>query len=146
MCIGAVLWLVICVGTLAISLRDWDEKNFEYFRLFILGSTLYHAVSNIRGRMSFRRGDTKIHASILSYDQMNKVFGVCILLEILAMLGALLQIPVVTYPFTGMTFSIMVIISSYVGRMDHMTDSVKGEESTPLTDDSSAYSIINPVV
>ena len=119
---GIMVWLAVVLVCSYLSFRDWDEKNFAYFRVYISLSVLFHVVSNIFGMNAHKRGDINIDESILSHGQMNRVFQVSIFLEASILIATgVLGMPMVTYPGSGATFSIFVILSGYVGRMDYLT-------------------------
>ena len=136
---GIAFWIVIGIACFAMTYINWPEEAFKYFQPYVVLSSVWHIVSNIRGLRAHQKGEIRIDESIISHHVMNKVFGVCIFLEIVTSVCAAMGLPVLTYPATGMTFTICVIVMVYAGRMDSMNEdssgsSVEGEgqESSPL--------------
>ena len=96
----------------------------------------------IIGYRAHNRGDIQIDASIISHSNMNKVFGVCIVVELLSLMIATRGFPVFIYPGTGLTYTVMTIMMVFVGRMDFMqqaqannnnSSGAASDEATPLT-------------
>lgn len=130
--VGTILWMLLFVPCMALSLRDWETKRFAYFQVAIAASTAYSIICIYFGMVAHKNGDIRIDSSILSYDQMNNLFRVSILLTTLVLVcGGLFAYPMLLYPGTGLTYSVMVILVSYVGQMDFMTEGyVQVDEGT----------------
>lgn len=141
--IGTLFWLVVASYVGYKSEVNWDEEHFDTFRKFVGGSSLYQVIANVSGWIAHSRGAIKLDPSILSYQQMNRLFLVCIFLGLSGLVGTIVcGMPMVSYPASGATFSIFVIIGGYVGRMDFMTgDGVEGTEgeTQPLSTGEPKY-------
>jgi len=133
--IGSAFWVVMDIACFVLGYIKWEEAPFVYFRIFIGVSTVWHIIAMISGYRAHKRGDIQIDASIISPGDLNKLFGVCIFLDVVALMIAPTGLPVFTYAVTGMTFTVMTILMVFVGRMDFMQDSspVEGaaSETTP---------------
>jgi len=137
---GIAVWLIVGAACFAITLMNWTEKDFTYFRWYTAASTMYHIVAMIIGLMAHKKGDINIDASIISHANMNKVFGVCIVLELSSLMLASQGYPILTYPGTGFTYTVMTVLMIFVGRMDFMqkgantnSSGAASNETTPLT-------------
>jgi len=119
---AVVFWAVVALVTFLMTSSSWDTINFFYFRKFIALSAVNAFFSILLALVAHSKGDITIEASIASYDQMNKIFGVCLFMQFVCLFAAFRGHPVYQYPATGMTFTISVIINTYVGRMDFMNE------------------------
>lgn len=117
---GSIIWIILATATMLGTIKIWETDNFAYFRVYVGASTAWHIVSNIRLLLAHKKGDVKIDPSIGTSDEVNKTLLVAIILEVAAGLGAASKIPVLQYPGTGLTFSLLVIVSRYAGNMDFM--------------------------
>jgi hypothetical protein len=118
---------------------NWETKNFTYFRIFIGFSIFFHIVALMIGHRSLNDGSISIDASIASKEAMLRMFRVLIFLDVMSLTGGLLGKPILTYPLTGLTFSVMVIAITYVGRMDFMTAGYEPLATTPGGGASGGY-------
>ena len=118
--IGGAFCAVVGIACFVLGYIKWEEAPFVYFRIFIGVSTVWHIVAMNIGLNAHRNGVIQIDASIISSDNMNNTFVVCILLDVVALIIALTGLPVFTYALTGMTFTSMTILMVFVGRMDFM--------------------------
>ena len=139
--IGIAFWFIVGIACFCLTCINWEDAHFDYFRLYIGASTVYHTVAMIIGYRAHNRGDIQIDASIISHSNMNKVFGVCIVVELLSLMIATRGFPVFIYPGTGLTYTVMTIMMVFVGRMDFMqqaqannnSSGAASDEATPLT-------------
>jgi hypothetical protein len=136
---GIYFWIVVVIAIGYISLTNWETVRFSYFRTFIGISTVFHVVALIIGHRSFKHGSIAIDESIVSKETMLRMFKVLIGLDTISLVAsALLGKPILTYPGTGCTYTVMVIAMSFVGRMDFMTSEglsnsdLVGTERQPL--------------
>lgn len=149
--IGILFWAVVVLGCAYFTLKDWDEIHFDIFRVFIAVSILYQVIAITLAMVAHKRGDIHISKSILSHAKMNKLFLVSIFLDALGLIfNGVAKMPMVSYPATGLTFSVFVILGGYVGRMDYMTGSEEegggtDGETNPLAGDGSSpiYNAVN---
>ena len=125
--IGSAAWVVVEIYCFVHGYIKWEEEPFMYFRLFIGISTVWHVVAMIIGYRAHKRGEILIDESIISHEDMNKVFGLCIFLEVVALMIAPTGLPILAYPATGMTFTAMTILMVFVGRMNFMQASSPDE-------------------
>ena len=118
---GMCFWVVVGIACLFVGEANWETMHFDYFRDFIAVSTIVHIVALMIGHRSLKDGSISIDASIASKEAMLRMFKVLIFLDVMSLTGGLLGKPILTYPLTGLSFSVMVIAMTYVGRMDFMT-------------------------
>mmetsp|Transcript_6948 Transcript_6948/g.14769 ORF Transcript_6948/g.14769 Transcript_6948/m.14769 type:complete len:365 (-) Transcript_6948:540-1634(-) len=116
---------------------NWEQNNFEYFRKFITYSTAYQAVAMAVGLFHFCRKKINLDPSIISRTAMIRVFLLCIALNLLSLTLARSGMPIFQYPATGLTFTILSIITTFVGEMDfmpstHLTYALVGDESVRM--------------
>jgi len=126
---GVIFLIALNTATMMLMLRDWDNVPRPiFYKAYVAGSSIFHMISNFSCMRAHQKGVINIDENILKKDQTNRVFGVCIFLElVITVLAGLLKLPIQVYPGTGATFSLMVIVAGYVGRMDFMTDWSKRE-------------------
>lgn len=118
--IGTLVWVLISVGCFVITQKNWEEDNFESFRVYVAASTVYQTVALIIGHRAL--------TTTAAYQQGNdtaitltNVFKVLIVLDAGGLVfTGLAGLPIVTYPATGLTFTVTVIAMSFVGRSDLM--------------------------
>ena len=118
---GMCFLVVAGIACWFVGQANWETKHFTYFRIFIGLSIFFHIVALTIGHKSLKDGSISIDASIASKEAMLRMFKVLIFLDVMSLTGGLLGKPILTYPFTGVAYSVMVIAMTYVGRMDFMT-------------------------
>jgi len=107
------------------------SKNPKFER-----SKFFHIVALMIGHRSLKDGSI---TSIASKEAMLRMFKVLIFLDVMSLTGGLLGKPILTYPLTGLSFSVMVIAMTYVGRMDFMTAGYEPLATTPGGGASGGY-------
>jgi uncharacterized membrane protein len=118
---GMGFWVVAGIACCIAGEANWETKNFAYFRIFVAVSTLSHVVGLMLVHRSLKHGSISIDESIASKETMLTMFKVLIFVDVMCMIGAAIGKPILSYPGTGLSFSVMVIAVSHVGRMDFMT-------------------------
>lgn len=136
-CAFSFFLLLLSCAIMYFMLQQWvDVPRPPFFKMYVGGSAIFHAICNLCCLSAHKKSEIKIVSSIITYDQMNRLLGTCVFLELLAASAVISKLPILIYPGTGSTFSIMVIVMTFVGKMDFMTGSetVTGsyEESQPI--------------
>lgn len=136
---GVILFMAFEAVIFKLMMVHWDDKpRPTFFKINVAGSSLFHIISNVSCMRAVQNGEISIDPSILSKNQLSRVFGVVIFLELaITVCVGVLQLPIQVYPGTGATFSLMVIIAGYVGRMDFMTDEAASPAPPPPAADAS---------
>lgn len=131
--LGMCFWVVMAIVNGYYSMANWEEKTTGPFRMFIAASTFEHIVALIVFRKYVKDGTVSVE-SVASKDAMLRLLMVLIIVDCLCLGGAALQKPILSYPGTGMTFTVMVIAITFTSKMDFMTgkSAVVGTESQPL--------------
>ena len=124
---GVLLWLLFTLVDLVVTLLNWEEKNFAYFRIYVAASTLFQLVSSIIGYFSIRNGSMTINSSIISTNGMLRLSKVIIGIYIVCLALSASGIVIFIYPATGMTFTMTLITALFVGRADFMLEGNSGE-------------------
>eukprot|EP00573_Skeletonema_grethae_P004191 CAMPEP_0201709382 /NCGR_PEP_ID=MMETSP0578-20130828/58072_1 /ASSEMBLY_ACC=CAM_ASM_000663 /TAXON_ID=267565 /ORGANISM="Skeletonema grethea, Strain CCMP 1804" /LENGTH=262 /DNA_ID=CAMNT_0048198351 /DNA_START=55 /DNA_END=843 /DNA_ORIENTATION=+ len=132
--LGICFWVVLAIGNGDYSMANWEEKNTKPFQMLIALKTLSHIVALIVFRKYVEDGTVSVDESISSKDAMLRLLKVLIFVDCLCLGGAGLKKTILSYPGTGLTFTVMVIATSFIGRMDFMTgkSAAVGTESQPL--------------
>eukprot|EP00532_Pseudo-nitzschia_australis_P001798 CAMPEP_0168186512 /NCGR_PEP_ID=MMETSP0139_2-20121125/14477_1 /TAXON_ID=44445 /ORGANISM="Pseudo-nitzschia australis, Strain 10249 10 AB" /LENGTH=287 /DNA_ID=CAMNT_0008108535 /DNA_START=296 /DNA_END=1159 /DNA_ORIENTATION=- len=120
---GIFFFLAAGVGCFLIGYIDWEKSDFNYFRKFIAYSTVYQVLAMTIALYNFWKRKINLDESVISRGSMINVFVLCIALDILALGLARSGRPVLQYPATGLTFTVLCIITSFVGEMDFMKPS-----------------------
>lgn len=130
---GVIFLTVLSIAIMKLMLRNWDDEPRPFFfKHYVAGSSVFHVISNFSCMRAHQKGEISIDENILRKDQLNRVFGVCMFLELVSVvLSHLLKSPIEVYPDTGATYSLMVIIAGYVGRMDFMKEEERKVGSLP---------------
>jgi len=119
--LGMAIWIALAIGCWVIGRARWETHDFKYFRYFITLSTVFQIISYISVLWAFSKKKIKLPESFpISSAVVTRVFKAAIGLEVLALVCANSGWPIFQYPATGMTFSVMVIVASFVGEMDFM--------------------------
>jgi len=125
--LGMCIWVVVAFVNGYVSMVNWDETTTRPFRMLIGLSTLQHIVAFIVFRQYLKNGTISIDESIASKDVMLRLLMVLIIVDCLCLGGAALGKPILAYPGTGLTFTVMVIAMTFIGRMDFMTEEGLGD-------------------
>lgn len=113
--------LAAAAGCFLIGYAEWEQHDFTWFRSFIFWSTMYQIIAISVGLWNFCNHNIKLgDSSVLSRKSTIKVFAVCIGLNVLALALAGSGIPVLQYPATGLTFSVLSVVMAFAGDMDFM--------------------------
>eukprot|EP00574_Skeletonema_japonicum_P006649 CAMPEP_0201713692 /NCGR_PEP_ID=MMETSP0593-20130828/441_1 /ASSEMBLY_ACC=CAM_ASM_000672 /TAXON_ID=267983 /ORGANISM="Skeletonema japonicum, Strain CCMP2506" /LENGTH=268 /DNA_ID=CAMNT_0048202869 /DNA_START=85 /DNA_END=891 /DNA_ORIENTATION=+ len=136
--LGMCFWVIAALANGYYSMVNWEESTTKPFQMLVGLSTLSHIVGLIVFRKYLKDGTVSIDDSIASKDVMLRMLMVLIILDCLCLFGATLGKPIISYPGTGLTFTVMVIAMSFIGRMDFMTaeglgsSAMVGTERQPL--------------
>ena len=113
--VGTLVWALIAIGCLVITEKNWEEDDFKYFRVYIAASVLYQTVALILGHRALAAATT--NQANDTATTLTKVFKVLIVLDTGCLVfTGLAGRPIVSYPATGLTFTVMVFAMSFVGR------------------------------
>jgi hypothetical protein len=119
--LGMCFWVVAALANGYYSMVNWEELTVLPFQLLVGLSTLSHIVGLTVFHQYLKDGTVSIDESIASKDAMLRMLKVLIILDCLMLFGAFLGKPILSYPGTGATFTVMVIAMTFIGRMDFMT-------------------------
>jgi len=105
----------------------WKKYDFRFFRYYILGSTIFQLISYISVLWSFSKKDIRISRNSplkvwVTDALMKRMLHVAIVTIVLTMGYAYSLRPILQYPGTGITFSVMVLVVTFVGEMDFMEE------------------------
>jgi len=114
----------------ALTFQSWDgtDNGFNPFRMDVFIANFYALLSLIIGTFAHKAGKIKFDPSFISAVKMNKIFISCLILQVLALALAGTSIKVLVFPATGLSFSILVIVTIFVPKII-TTVATKGEES-----------------
>jgi len=127
---GVVFWTVVCGVVIITTLADWDAVHFDNFRKLIA----FSAASNIYILLKSRRD---LLLGMFSNELVPSAVVARIWISSVILLGisfacAFSLIPALTYPGTGIIYSVCMVNSMLTGRMSFAKDtygaSVEPEE------------------
>ena len=115
----------------------WDPdptklQNFQPFRKFIGVSTMFQLLAMARCLYEYHNGRIGFPPNDPARRSVVRMFQTCIFLDLFALGLAGTGMPVLQYPATGSTFSVLTLCSTFVGRMNFTRDpeSTEGGDET----------------
>jgi len=104
------------------DLIHWEVDNFKHFRRFIAFSTILQLLAYARASWYFYYGYIKFDEGLKDEEtkQVNRILWICIFSTCNALGLAGTGFPVLQYPATGITFSVMLVAVTIVGEMGFM--------------------------
>ena len=100
----------------------WKQDDFKWIRIYFAMSTLFQLSAYIKASWAFCRREIRLPGDFPVPDEMvNRVLLICIILTVMALFFAGTKMPVLQYPATGMTFSVMLVAVSLFGEMDFLS-------------------------
>lgn len=116
---GHIFWVGLGIITAALSYATWEENKFGVFRKIIGLSDVSQPIILIILLLRLKSGANSIDTSIISKDNMIRMVRVMAVFSPLALLTKLItKMPVFQYPLSGASFSVTVLLMSFMGRMD----------------------------
>ncbi|VEU43906.1 unnamed protein product [Pseudo-nitzschia multistriata] len=123
----SVLGVSCCVSTAIYCFLQgyihWDPdptklQNFQPFRKFIGVSTMFQLLAMARCLYEYHNGRIGFPPNDPARRSVVRMFQTCIFLDLFALGLAGTGMPVLQYPATGSTFSVLTLCSTFVGRMN----------------------------
>lgn len=118
--LGMCFWVIMTIVNGYDSMVNWEEKTTGPFQMYVGLSTLSHVVALIVFRKYVEDGTVSVE-SVAPKDTILRLLKVLIIVDALCLGAAGLKKPILSYPVTGCTFTVMVIAMTFIGRMDFMT-------------------------
>lgn len=130
MIIGAVACVIAaCAVWFLLWKRDWVSSDFMAFRYFVVGSTVFQLLSYIRLLWAFSKGQIRLPENhIVSNDALTRLLQTAIGLIVFDLVCKGSAMPVFQFPTTGLTYTVMVIVTPVVSQMDFMSNTAQGYE------------------
>lgn len=133
--VGATIWTALAMAAWTIGRINWEMEDFKFFRIYISLSTAHQLLSYILVLRAVHKGKVGLPEDFpVSNEILKRVLISAIGLVLLAIGGASTAMPVFQYPATGLTYTVMVIVVSFVGEMDFMIDEDPAERRTNKDD------------
>jgi len=131
MTIGTVA-CVIAAGAVWFVLwkRDWvTSDHFMAFRNFVIGSTVFQLLSYISLLWAFSKGQIQLPENhIVSNDALTRLLKTAIGLIVFELGCKATKMPVIQMTATGLTYTVMVIVTTVVSQMDFMSNEGEGSK------------------
>lgn len=142
--VGATLWIALAMAAWTVGRIHWETEDFKFFRIYISLSTAHQLFSYILVLRAFSKGTVGLPQDFPVSNQMvQRVLLSAIFLVLLAIGGAASAMPVFQYPATGLTYTVMVMVVSFVGEMDFMIDEDPVQRKTSdIVDEQDALFVV----
>lgn len=129
---GILIWTALGLATFVVGdLLFWEKYDFKFIRLYFATSTVFQLVSYTKAFVAYRRKEIIFPKPFpFTEENVGRLLKVCIFSTANALFFAATGYPVLQYPATGMTFSVMLLAVSMFGEMDFMKR--ENPETTPL--------------
>jgi len=129
---GILIWVTLGLATFVVGdLLYWEKYDFKFIRLYFAASTIFQLVSYTKAFVAFRRKDIYLPSDFpFPEKSVGRLLIICIFSTAIALFFAATGNPILQYPATGMTFSVMLVAVSMFGEMDFMR--VENSEATPI--------------
>lgn len=116
---GTGVWIALAIACWVIGRRDWDTKNFYYFRIYVTACTAYQLITYILVLRAFTTGNISLPNDFpISDAVVTRALVASIVLLLGCAASGMSGMPIFQYPAAGASFSIMVVVVSLVSEMN----------------------------
>ena len=119
---------LIAIVAFVLEQITWDETNFLYFRIFVGITTFFQCVSMYFGYHHLKKETISTDPSIISNDAMKRLFLVLFATDVLCIATMFSKLPYLLYPFTGVSYIVVVVMATYVSKMEFAITTTSGTE------------------